>query len=89
MKIQTYILVPKKKMTVDEALERLVEIIYQTIIPLVGAYGFFKTQSLIFFIPMVLPIFIRFKLEQITTKVYPKTLNEFSKAIKKDREDNK
>lgn len=76
MRITTYILVPKKKLTLTDLFENLFEVIYSTFIPVIGAYGFFISKNAIFLTLIILPIFIKFKLEPKQEKIYKNMIKE-------------
>jgi len=69
LKIQTYFLVPKKKLSTEEKIIELVEFFYNTIIPVIATFYFVKTKNIFFVIPLLLPILLRIKIKPSYEKI--------------------
>lgn len=76
MKVRTYILIPKKGLTSEELLERFIQILYLTIIPVIATYGFLTTQNWLFLITIIAPVFLKFSIEPKRAKIYKEDFKE-------------
>jgi len=79
--IKGYFLLQKKQRTIHDFADRMLEIVWQTIIPLIGAYGLFITSNPLFISIIILPMVLNIKLEKQNLKITPGQMKKKYKEL--------